>query len=452
MRKVHLSILIITTVTMVYGVPRYTINLDAPPQDRWAPLITAQLDLHGWDHSYKLVLDFIESILPYSKWVKYDMQFRAVAERVLGPEVTAEVTGIYTTAKKLGYPVTLSQLEMLQLFYEILMECTGVLARTNHSSILHGRNMDMGLPVSNIIAEVEWLKDGKKVLISTQYLGYVGIHTGMRRGGWSVQANERVVLTPGPYIGDQQTNIIMTALAFLAGHQPVGSYIRNALLTARTFEEALPLLEHTPLASPMYAIVGGMNTGTVITRDRKGVATETQDTSVFGKHAVPPHAGVTNLTDGYLVQTNWDPWIAQTHASCAKHMAAFAPWEEKLCERYISALYADKGNCSDLCQLYSDGRKEVGDSLMSALPRNRVNEKALFRVMSTAPVHNGGTKFTSIMSAKDDIYSTHVWGVDPDPPGDEVAVDPSSMQRHPRPAIAEALQSFLRSLTGIVEL
>ena len=65
---------------------------------------------------------------------------------------------------------------------------------------------------------------------STQYLGYVGVHTGMSTHGWSVQANERVVLAPGPGIGYDKAILLLTAAAFLEGHKPVGWFLRHALL------------------------------------------------------------------------------------------------------------------------------------------------------------------------------------------------------------------------------
>lgn len=75
----------------------------------------------------------------------------------------------------------------------------------------------VGLPVQNLTAQVVWKRHGKAVLTTTQYVGYIGVHTGMRNDGWTVQANERVVLTPGPVIGYDKAILIDTAAAFLEG-------------------------------------------------------------------------------------------------------------------------------------------------------------------------------------------------------------------------------------------
>lgn len=51
---------------------------------------------------------------------------------------------IADAALSVGHNVTLSELEFFQIFYEILMQCTGILARDQHGHIVHGRNMDIG--------------------------------------------------------------------------------------------------------------------------------------------------------------------------------------------------------------------------------------------------------------------------------------------------------------------
>ena len=181
-------------------------------------------------------------------------------------------------------------------------------------------------------------------------------------------------------IGFEKGILLDTITAFLEGHQPIGKMLRGVLTNASTLDEAIPMLEHTPLASPAYVtpltvlvllsvllsvvlsvvlpvslsaslsvllfvafcstictrffvfrrtathplpppttrsrphdsppiaahpafctkhsfhcitrylIVGGLDDGIVITRDRDGVATKSQDTSpfFFGREPVPP--------------------------------------------------------------------------------------------------------------------------------------------------------------------
>lgn len=84
------------------------------------------------------------------------------------------------------------------------------------------------------------------------------------------------------------------------------------------------------------------------------------------------------------VHANRDPWIKETGEDCKIKMAAMSPADEKECEDYIKLVYNDKGKCSDLCQLYSDGRAEAAVKDMERLRPNTV-QKGLFDVLSTPP-------------------------------------------------------------------
>jgi hypothetical protein len=50
-------------------------------------------------------------------------------------------------------------------------------------------------------------------------------------------------------------------------------------------------------------------------------------------------------------------------------MANFSALEEDFCEEYLTLQYADLGKCTDLCQLYSDGRCEGGGRVHRTRPR-----------------------------------------------------------------------------------
>ena len=89
-------------------------------------------------------------------------------------------------------------------------------------------------------------------------------------------------------------------------------------------------------------------------------------------------------------------------------MGQLTPLEERACRAYIRAMYADQGSCSDICQLYSDGRKEKAEELLNAQGSGKADKSLLWSVMSTAPVLNGGTAFTSLMSAERGEYETVV--------------------------------------------
>ena len=58
------------------------------------------------------------------------------------------------------------------------------------------------------------------------------------------------------------------------------------------------------------------------------------------------------------------------------------------------AVYADKGTCSDLCGLYSDGRREAGLAMMNNFTGpDEVDAAHIMQVLGTPPVLAGGCIF-----------------------------------------------------------
>ena len=87
---------------------------------------------------------------------------------------------------------------------------------------------------------------------------------------------------PGPVVGFQNVTLLLTLAGFAEGRKTVGAMLRDTLLQARTFEEAIPLLSDTPLASPIYLIVSGRDRGAVLTRDREGPSSAECRTRLHG--------------------------------------------------------------------------------------------------------------------------------------------------------------------------
>jgi len=386
--------------------PVYKLNLDDPASTRWIKIFNDTIINHGWEYTYEPVITFIEKIVPYDIWVKYDKLIVDVISPLIGTEITSEIFGLMQLIKQYKENVCVSQILSLQIFYELLVQCTGIIARTDNNSVIHGRNLDIPLNVKNITATVIWYKNNTEIIRSSQILGYMGIHTGMRVNGWSVQTNLRKVLIPGPFIGYENAILIKDILAFFKGHPPVGNFLRYGLLKYNTYDSSLDYLKYTPVASPMYLIVGGHNTGTVITRNRMGLANETSDTSIFGKNSPKP-IPVVNLLNKYLVQTNWDPWINKTRVDCINSMNLLNSIELEKCHMYIEIVYGSNKICSDLCLLYSDGRYGAAVNMLNNIPGDYVNSKQLLKILSTPTVRQLSiTQFTTIMSVSNNIYDT----------------------------------------------
>lgn len=385
-----------------FPAPQYVVDLDSKPVDRWGPLFKKQVELHGWDDSYGPVIDFMTGLLPMADWQRYDLELQALGLGLFGEEYFEEILGIHSMAKQIGVgdKVTIGMFVFFQLFYELVMECTGILARDAGGKVVHGRNMDIDLHVSNITAQVSWLRDGQEVLMTTQYLGYLGVHTGMRLGGWSVQANERTVLEFGPW-GWGKSVRALDILALMERHRPVGYLLRETLLASSSFEDAVLTLSNAKSVSPLYFIIAGAKPGqgAVVTKSRGGLADAPRNRSVV-------------LLEGsssyFLAQTNWDNWIPITAEQCASTMQALPDDVEKACSEFLRLAFGEAGGCAELCGLASDGRREAAVAALDKMKSEEVDVDAILGVLSTAPVLANGTQFTSLMSPMTNEYRTVV--------------------------------------------
>eukprot|EP00418_Pyrodinium_bahamense_P098534 CAMPEP_0179026046 /NCGR_PEP_ID=MMETSP0796-20121207/8311_1 /TAXON_ID=73915 /ORGANISM="Pyrodinium bahamense, Strain pbaha01" /LENGTH=442 /DNA_ID=CAMNT_0020722111 /DNA_START=45 /DNA_END=1368 /DNA_ORIENTATION=+ len=386
--------------------PHYVIDLDHPPAERWAPLLQEILEIRGWNATLKPIVQYMLKYVPMEDWKDKDMALQAFGLGLFGWEYFEEIRGVHVVITRRGYGdhITKGMLVFFQLFYELAMECTGILAqpssnRTGRTGpVVHARNMDIGLPVGNITVQMTWMKGGKELLETTQYVGYLGVHTGMRKGAWSVQANQRIILEPQVLGGWQKTVVSQDVLALLELRKPVGYLLRETLLAATTFEDAVTALSQAKSVSPLYLVLAGagLNEGAVLTRNRDGLARNNQSVR-FLSDQVPA-----------LVQTNWDSWIPIDKAQCLGAVATWPTVAKAACARTVKLIYGDPSGCEALCGLTSDGRAEAARAALGKLGTDKFDAGHLFEVLSQPPVLASTTQFTSLMEPRTNYYQTVV--------------------------------------------
>jgi N-acylethanolamine-hydrolysing acid amidase len=221
-----------------------------------------------------------------------DLLKKTLYDRFPG-DYAKEVSGFYQELVTLGYGAncTEGQVAFMQLYYEIDNFCTSIVAQHSNGTIFHGRNLDYSLPgLENITANVKWVKGGEELAFSTQYIGYMGILTGMRPNGWAVSVNQRFsVEVP-------EVNMIDT---WLNGARSIGFFLRDTLLTVDSYEEMLPLLENIWMDEPVYLTVSGTKAGqgAVLTRNRNG----TDESDNRGVWSLSPSEDI-----WYRLETNFD--------------------------------------------------------------------------------------------------------------------------------------------------
>ena len=181
--------------------PSFEIDLALPPQERWQEITKSVVSEHGWEHTYEPLLAYFEGVLSHDFFVKNDKMITEIVIDPMPKEYRDELTGVFTTLVDMGFgdKITLGEIGLLQLYYELNPSCTAMLVENGVGNMLHGRNMDYSLPgLPNITVAVSFTKDEKVLYQSATFVGYVGIVTGMRNNGWSIQQNRDLITDQYP--------------------------------------------------------------------------------------------------------------------------------------------------------------------------------------------------------------------------------------------------------------
>jgi len=179
----------------------------------------------------------------------------------------------------------------------------------------------------------------------TSYVGYVGLLTGMKPGAFSISLDQR----------DSGTLLENFLELLLVPNTMAACFlIRDTLQKQNSFHEAVERLSHTSLVAPSYIIIGGVSTdeGAVVTRDRIAAL------DLW-------------FLDGsnhrwFLVETNYDHWKPA-----------------------------------------GDDRRQVANEGMNATGKQNISLNTIFGVLSTPPVLNDQTTYTTLMSAAAGNYTTY---------------------------------------------
>ena len=240
-------------------VPRYIINLDAPPRDRWSQVVAAHSD------HFPAALEVVKDILGSGAVKGLVESFFAMLARSGHVSFGEELQGIADTAK-----VPLGSIVLLQIAYELFAACTSIVAQSDTYPV-HIRTMDWSMEaLKPLTCEVEMVRRGRVVCVATTWAGYVGILTGLRPGAFSVSVNYRCTAKEEMVKEILLQNLLMRGL--LRRHWPVSFLLRQVLESCSSFSKAVAALEHTQLMAPVYFTVCGAapGQGLVLARDRSG--------------------------------------------------------------------------------------------------------------------------------------------------------------------------------------
>jgi len=312
----------------------HIINLDLPPSQRWAQIMNIP--------QYKKVINDI--------WteIKSVVDSGLLNDLVNLGDVVADIfpepirTEMLSSAPILGLPVGV--LALFNLGYELTDGCTSIIAQTKSGKILHARNLDFGFGMGfteelrNLTVAIDFQVGGKSLYQTVTFVGYFGMLTGVHSGGFSVSINTR-------FWQNSTLDMIYEVIEALevGGSSMPSHLLRSTLENQYNWADAVSALSKTPLISPVYYTIAGVNPGegVILTRDQNSV----RDANRLGPA-------------WFVLETNYDRWKA-------------VPWW--------------------------DDRRTPAIKAMNALTQQELSLHNLFGVLSLKPVLNRKTTFTLLM-------------------------------------------------------
>ncbi|KAF7485822.1 acid ceramidase isoform X3 [Marmota monax] len=339
-------------------VPWYTINLDLPPYKRWHELMTEKAS------AVKILVNYLKTVVnsfvPSGKIVQLvDQKLPGLLGSLSGP-FEEEMKGIADVTE-----IPLGEIISFNIFYEFFTICTSIITEDKEGHLLHGRNMDFGVflgwNVNNntwvvteelkpLTVNLDFQRNNKTVFKATSFAGYVGMLTGFKPGLFSLTLNERFSMNGG-YIG---------ILEWILGKKDamwIGFITRSVLENSTSYEEAKNILTKTKLLAPAYFILGGNQSGEgcVITRERK---------DSLDVYELDPKNG-----RWYVVQTNYDRWKSP---------------------------------------FFLDDRRTPTKMCLNLTTQENLSFATLYDVLSTKPVLNKLTVFTTLIDVTKGHYETYL--------------------------------------------
>ena len=275
--------IILSFISFVYAdipldIPKFSIDLDRQPIDRWSDIIP------NFVQPMNEFNDAIRAQIPKA----YIDVAEIVASRLDQHIPQPYHDEIYSIAQAISMPV--SDIVLINLVYELRTFCTSLLVRTSNGTIIHGRNLDFDLN-TDLLRRLTFQgnfyrqSDPTFTYESIHFAGSIGLLTSSRSGYFSLSINQRVVNDK-----DWWMNALMSILHFhsLPLFIITRSIFDNPLMS---YQDMKDTLQYQHLIAPVYFIItNGRTSGMIITRNRLNSI----------------HPIELNST---LVQTNYDHWL-----------------------------------------------------------------------------------------------------------------------------------------------
>jgi hypothetical protein len=329
-----------------YPMPKYVINLDLPPSERWNEICSVPVFIQNGLFLYNT----INTLLPTGSAALEELGME-INDNYFPTEYGQEIKGC---AAQMGIPY--GWVALFNLGYEVSDACTSIVAQTNDGIIYHARSLDfwdgMGFTstLKDMALEVDYQKGGKSLFKASTFAGMVGVLSGFKSGAFSATIDTRFY--PG---GLGQLFYEIIAAIQERNASLVSFLLRNVLENENDFNSALDNLSKDELIADVYYILAGVSAGqgAVISRNRTG----SDDVWLLDAP-----------TRWYEVETNYDHWEP-------------APW--------------------------FDDRIDPANEAMDTMGRDNLSLPNMMKVLSVKPVLNLQTTYTILSCPATGEYESY---------------------------------------------
>lgn len=313
----------------------YIIDLDKAPTERFDEVTNDfKQQIISWINAEKAKIN--------SKYIPLFEVIAAEIDDYLPYPFNEEIKGIAS-----GLNITVGDVVLYNLVYDLTAYCTGILACDINGQILHGRNLDYALtPYLQDLAYIaKFQRNNTLVFTAAQIAGFLGVLTGHKHNAFTFEINER-----------NQGSFWINAMYLILDKKatPLSFLTRNLMENMTNFDEAVNLMSKSDLIAPAYFIIGGVKPyeAVILTRNQS---------SVINEWRIDPKS--TKFDRWFLIETNYDHWTEPPA---------------------------------------SDNRRDPGIDAMNTVSQANINYETLLDVMSINPVCNDETVYSVAMSAKDE--------------------------------------------------
>uniref|UniRef100_A0A8D0DBA9 Acid ceramidase n=1 Tax=Sander lucioperca TaxID=283035 RepID=A0A8D0DBA9_SANLU len=327
----------------------YTVDLDLPPGKRWTALITdKKTDLVNM---IQAIRDLANAFVPSGRLIELvDITLPLMVDTLPNP-FGDEIKGIAAVS---GIP--LGEVVLFNIFYEVFTVCTSVVAEDNKGNLIHGRNLDFGLFMGWDVKNKSW--------IISEKLKPLVVNLDFKRNNQTVFKSTNFAGYVGMLTGIKPHIFTLTMnerfsldggyigiLEWILGKRDgmwMSFLTRSVLENATSYEEAKSRLAQTKLLAPAYFILGGNQTG-------QGLLELIQIDLKLGRW--------------YVLETNYDHWKEP---------------------------------------LFLDDRRTPAMRCMNQTTQANVSLKTMYDVLSTKPVLNKLTTYTTLMQVSEGKLESYI--------------------------------------------